>query len=138
MSLKSKAKAAKRREQNRKQQEIDAASVVANAERLRAMTSGFARTPRSVAQEQAFAQSKMPKYRVDSREVQHVEKRFVAPEPQPRPYLSAEMAAREEAAQERYREMKSLVQPLYNKGGPQYPDASAIEAARKGELRRRS
>jgi hypothetical protein len=52
--------------------------------------------------------------------------------------LSPEMQKREEAALARYHEMKKLVQPLFNKGGLQYPDAGTIEAIKRGETRRRS
>jgi len=113
--------------------------VQQNAQRLCALTSGFAKTARKTDHVQAFEKSKMPQY-VTKRSVSHVEdaNRFIAPPPKPKQVLTPEMEQREKAAQERYAQMKSLVQPLYNKGGPQYPDASAVEAARRGELRRRS
>jgi hypothetical protein len=137
-NVKSKAKAAKKRAQLKNLRLKEEQALANNAARLCALTSGFSRTKRTAAEVAAFEQSKMPKYNVPKREIAHVEQRFIGPDAKPKQVLSPEMAEREQAAQERYKEMKKLVQPLYNKGGPQYPDASAVEAARRGELRRRS
>lgn len=142
MSLKSKAKAQKQREHNKRLHEQELQKTQSNALRLRAMTSGFARTERRAQDEQAFRESKTPTYAFERRvTVVHdkpLDERFTARSSEVRQLLSPEMAAREAAAVERYEEMKKMVQPLYNKGGLQYPDAGAVEAAKKGELRRRS
>jgi len=80
----------------------------------------------------------MPQYPVVRREVHHVEKRFVAPDPEPRPYLSPEMAEREARAQEHFRQLQSRIGPSFNKGPLQLLTDSELAAEKRGELRRRS
>ena len=139
MSQKSKAKAAKRREQMKQQKMLEEQSIKNNAARICALTTGFGRTKRTVKVEETFKAAKMPSYKKDFRKsVHHAEDRFPKIEAKQKRVLTPEMAEREKAAQERYHEMKKLVQPLGNKMGLQYPDADFIEASKRGELRRRS
>ena len=140
MSLKSKAKAAAVREKNKKQQLQEQQQMEARIQALKNMTSGFARTQRTAKIEQQFQQSKIPVYERRSTVVptRSLDERFPISVAKPTQRLSEEMQVREAVAKERYEEMKKMVQPLFNKGGLQYPDAGAIEAAKKGELRRRS
>ena len=51
--------------------------------------------------------------------------------------LSEEMQRREEIAQEEIKVKQSLVQPIFNKGAPQYLSGADLEDFCKGELRRR-
>lgn len=141
MSQKSKARAARQRENRKRESLLEEQKAAENLQRLKGMTAGFARTVRKQSHEAQFKAAKMPSYKVDTRKnVQHSTKdRFAGPSTNTsKPVLSPEMQKREDAALAQYHEMKKLVQPLYNKGGPQYPDASAIEAMKRGELRRRS
>lgn len=141
MSLRSKAKAAKKREALKQAREVEEMKIETNAVRLRSMTTGFARTERGAQQVQMFKQSKMPSYVFDRRtSVTHAEEsqRFVRRADKQKQTLTPEMEAREKAAQERYSEMKSRVGPAYNKGPTQYLSVGELEAERRGELRRRS
>jgi len=138
MSLKSKAKAQKKRDRCKFQREQEQQALAANVERLKTMTSGFARTNRTDADVRAFEQAKMPVYAQSAVKVSHVEKRFIGPEEKPKQVLSPEMARREQQAQERYREIQKRVDIGYNKGGLMLLSEGEVEAMRRGELRRRS
>jgi hypothetical protein len=138
--MKSKDKAAKQREHNRRQKLQEQQANDARVLGLKNMTSGFARTARTKEVEAAFAASKIPVYS-KTRTVVHSQslaERFTAPAPKPKQQLSEEMQQREAAAREQYEEMKKRVGPAYNKGGYQYLSEGELAAEKKGELRRRS
>jgi hypothetical protein len=142
VSIQSKAKAAKKRERLKEQQERERLSVEANANRLRAITTGFARTTRTKEQVAAYEASKFPQY-VKGKTVEHSEDpdRFtMAPYKRKTPFeLDEEMLRREQRAKEHYEaNMKPRIAPAFNKGGDQYLTESELEAQRHGELRRRS
>lgn len=131
----SKAKAAKKREQVKRQQDEEARQLAANAERLKNMKGGF-----SLAGYTGKPKSKeyIPP-QVMRRE--YVGNTPAKPDPvyvaKARPNYSPEMLAREKAAQDEIALKKSLSMPLYNKGGNQVPTSMDLEAFRNGELRRR-
>jgi hypothetical protein len=139
MSLKSKAKAARKREHAKQQRAVDEQRVQDNAGRLKTMTSGFARTERTAKVEKAFKQAKMPSYNVDTRKnVRHGDDRFSTRVAKPKQVLSEEMQERDRLAHERTREVRKRVDQVYNKGGLQLMSESEFQAMQRGELRRRS
>lgn len=139
MSLRSKAKAAKKRQHLKEQQARELLSIEANAERLRSLSSNFARTERTETHTAMFRALKMPQY-IKQKEVAHVEDRWtMGPKRKSREETDEEMRLREQKAREHYeRNMKPRVAPAYNKGGDMYLSEGELEAQRHGELRRRS
>ena len=140
MSLKSKAKAAKRREQLKTARELDQQRTSQKAEQLKAATSGFARTPRGKAIVEHYEAAKMPQY-VKKKPVHHAgddAERFTGKPIVNAPILSEDMQKREQAAQQRTREIQKRVDVGYNKGGLMLLSESEFAAMQKGELRRRS
>jgi hypothetical protein len=139
MSLKSKARAARKREHAKQQRAADEQRVQDNAVRLKTMTAGFGRTERTDKQVQAFKQSKMPTYNVDTRKhIHHGEDRFSGKLAKPKEVLSEEMQERDRLAHERTHEIQKRVDQVYNKGGLQLMSESEFQAMQRGELRRRS
>lgn len=139
MSLKSKAKAAKQREHNKKLRQQEVAKLERKAEELKTRSSGFARTGRTAQHVASFNASKIPTYKPrDDTPVSHSPDRFRHPEAKPVERLSDEMAAREQAAKDDYRtRIQSRVGPAFNKGGLQYlGDADLIEQQGGGGRRR--
>jgi len=144
MSLKSKAKAAKKREQLKLQRQQEVARDVAKVAELKSRTSGFARTQRTKAHEQAFVASKMPVY-ARQQTVTHRQseaERFDLSYGKKRAAVvgdaTPEMLQREADAVERTKMFKNRVAPAYNKGGLQLLSEGEVAAERRGELRRRS
>lgn len=144
MSLKSKAKAAKKREQLKQQREREIAKDLAKVQEMKTRTAGFARTERTAAHKQAFEASKMPVY-AKQRVVVHTRsdaERFDLSYGNKRPAVvgeaTPEMLEREAQAQERTKLFKNRVAPAYNKGGLQLLSEGEVAAEKRGELRRRS
>jgi hypothetical protein len=135
-SQKAKAAIARDKERARKLQEEQ--QVAARFQALKSMTSGFAKTTRSSKVEREFIQAKMPVYRtsgiVNNRSAAE---RFPVTVMKVQPRLTGEMAEREEAAKDRYREIQNRVGPTYNKGGDMLMSESEYAAMKRGELRRR-
>lgn len=133
-----KIKAAKEREKKKAEQLKEEARLIANADRLMTMKSGFA----------LVLNGEVVKTRVHKKRPQLPIRDFgtyvPGNHPPPvtqvsaKPRLSEEMQLREMKAQQEIREKKKLSMPLYNKGGLQYPTQEEIQAMRNGELRRRS
>lgn len=136
MSLASKAKAAKKRERLKQLAAADLQKTGMNAARLKTMTTGFARTERTVDMIKAHERSKMPAY-VIQKPVSHTNDRFPKHVNTPVAHMTPEMEERELKAQERYKEMKGRVGPAFNKSGDMYLSESELAAMRNGELRRR-
>lgn len=144
MSLKSKAKAARKREQLKASREREIQKDLERVSELKTRTAGFARTSRSEAVEAAFKQSKMPTY-AKQRAVEHTRstaERFDLSYGNKRPAVmgeaTAEMIERQAQAQEQAKLFKNRVAPVGNKMGPQLLTDSELAAERRGELRRRS
>lgn len=144
MSLKSKAKAAKKREQLKAQRERDIAKDLAKVQEMKTRTSGFAKTERKDVHKQAFEASKMPVY-PKQHAVQHARseaERFDLSYGNKRPAVmgeaSEDMLKREEQAREDARKFKARIGPAYNKGPIVLLSEGEIEAEKRGELRRRS
>jgi hypothetical protein len=140
MSLKSKAKAARKREHLKRQAAIDAEVVAKRAVKLKTMTTGFARTKRSPEVEEAFQARKIPVYAL-AKPVSHAgdeTERFTGKTVKNKPSLSPEMEARDQAAQARTREVQKRVDIGYNKGGLMLLSESEFQAMKRGELKRRS
>jgi len=133
-----KAKAAKEREKERARKLQEVQQVEARFQALKSMTSGFAKISRSPKVEQEFISAKMPVYRTSGIvNTRTPEQRFPATVMKVQPRLTGEMAEREEAAKERYREIQNRISPAYNKGGDQLLSESEYAAMKRGELRRR-
>lgn len=143
MSLKSKAKAAKKRDQVKAQQEKDRQALIGNAVKLQTMTSGFARTERSKDHVVLFEQSKMPQY-VKNTPITHshdLADRFdmtLKSKPVVMGEATEDLLRRQAEAVERAKEYKSRVGPAYNKGPTVLLSEGEIAAEKRGELRRRS
>lgn len=138
MSQQSKARAAKKREHLKRLQEHEVQKELKQTMEAQKSPGFSGIKPKT----KSFHKSKIPDYSRGRIEVNRVEERHGPVVTKSKPVvmgeLTPEMIERERAAQEEYEVKKSFVQPIYNKGGYQYPDAGAIEAAMKGELRRRS
>lgn len=144
MSLKSKAKAAKKREQLKAVREREIAKDLAKVQEMKTRTAGFARTERRPEHKQAFEQSKMPVY-AKQRTVQHTRseaERFDLSYGNKRPAVMGEatdeLLKREEQAREDTRKFKARIGPAYNKGPIVLLSEGEIAAEKRGELRRRS
>lgn len=145
MSLRSKAKAAKKRDQLKQQRIAEVAKVNARVTELKTRTAGFARSKRTPEQELAYERSKIPQY-VNKRPgvVAHagdLSERFdmrLRSKPVVMGDLTDELAQRQADAVERAKEYKSRVGPAYNKGPTVLLSEGEIAAEKRGELRRRS
>jgi len=147
MSLRSKAKAEKKREQLRLQREREVAAVNARVAELMTRTAGFARSPRPPEMDEAYNRAKIPVYARQNK-VHHVgtlHSRFDMSVTPKKPVVvgdggetSEELMLREVKALERTREIQKRVDVAFNKGGLQLLSEGEFEAMRKGELRRRS
>lgn len=141
MSQRSKAKAALKREREKRQKEMEEAALQRKWENLTKQVGGFSRSGEVKAKVRSkrveplapirpqsslkvVERNKYDEYRVSS------DKEVVR--------LSPEMQRREDAAKARYEEMKKMTIPLYNKGGYQMPTPADVEAMKQGGLRRRS
>lgn len=140
MSLKSKAKAQRQREQLKLKQAMEDRRNADAVDRLKTLTSGFARTRRTDRQTAIYEASKMPQY-AKSKPVIHtasLEERFTPKgKALPAP-LSEEMQARQDLAKDKTREIMKRVDIGYNKGGLMLLSESEFEAMKRGELKRRS
>lgn len=140
MSQKSKAKAAKRRERLKQDQQAETQRLAKKADQLRSVTAGFGRTTRAKTIEDHYEQAKMPVY-VKIKPVRHVgdeADRFTGRAPQAKPILDEDMQRRDEAAHQRTHEIQKRVDIGYNKGGLMLLSESEFQAMKKGELKRRS
>ena len=135
-SQKAKAALARDKERARKLEEVQ--QVEARFQALKTMTSGFAKTSRSPKVEQEFISAKMPMYRTSGIVNTRSEaERFPVTLMKAQLRLTGEMAEREEAAKERYREIQNRIAPPGNKMGDQLLSESEYAAMKRGELRRR-
>jgi hypothetical protein len=141
VSLKSKAKAERKREQLKLQRALEEQKLQDSVDRLKTMTSGFARTKRTDRQQAIFEASKMPQY-ARQREVTRsadLSDRFTGKgRAIPTKHNDPIMQARDEAAHERTKEIMKRVDIGYNKGGLMLLSESEFAAMKKGELKRRS
>jgi hypothetical protein len=145
------AKLIAERDRQRKREETarEEAELAANYKRLQGLRGGFARRVEKVEVVGEIRKDIKRKQKTLEQHVQFgtrfkVEARLPAkvdPAPEHKELskkLSPEMEKREEAAQERYKEMKSQVVPAYNKGGLQYLYGQDWIDFQKGLNRRRS
>lgn len=138
MSLKSKAKADKRRQHLKNQRLLEEQKLAKNAHRLKTMTTSFSRSEISNEERQNFAKQKFPKLRVDDAEVSHVKDRWTMAKSNRRVETDEEMIERDMRARQEYERKKQRTGPLYNKGGYQYFGELDLAELQKGGLRRRS
>lgn len=140
MSLKSKVKAAKQRENAKKLKLQEQQQMEACVQALKNMSSGFARTKRSAGTEQQYQQSKFPVYERRSPIVptRSLDQRFPISIPKQTVPLTEEMQQREMVAKEKFKEMQSRIGMSYNKGPLTLLTEGELAAEKKGELRRRA
>lgn len=132
------------RERRLREQEVLDRDLANNLKRLKSLTGGFARPGtkaqaglRKKVENQAQLVKFGPRLQMD------INQRLPAKvDPVPKvpeaPQYEGMMAEREEAAQQRTREMKARVGPVGNKMGSQYLTDADLADERRGLLRRRS
>lgn len=144
------AKLIAERDRQRKREEAAAeeAALQANYKRLQGLRGGFARRVEKTEVVEDIRKDLKRKSKTLAQQAQFgtrfsVDARLPAKaDPAPRnrqlqEHLSPEMAAREAAAQDRYKEMKTQVAPAGNKMGYQYLTGQDWEDFQKGLTRRR-
>lgn len=142
MSQRSKAKAALKREHEKRQKQMEEAALQRKWEKLTSQTGGFSRSASTrVSQPKKI---EPPRYQRES-DLQLISKSrsdryndYRTPEPKAKQRLSEEMQKREEAALARYQELKARTGPLGNKMGNQFMGELDLAEMRAGGLRRRS
>jgi len=137
MSLKSKEKAAKKREHLKQFALQEQRKLELRSESLKTVTAGFGRTIRTKEIEDNWHASKMPKY-PKQQLVNRPEDRWKLDKQKSMQILSKEMQERERIAKEKFKELQSRIGPVFNKGPLQVLTDTDLAAERRGELRRRS